>query len=74
MWLRQDYGAGLIQGGVYTELEVDEAQGWTNHLSWSHVEGGAGLRGYDIRIQGIEAYSARGKKRVTCSSDWSPVV
>ena len=43
MWLRQDYGAGLIQGGVYTELEVDEAQGWTDHLPWSHVEGGAGV-------------------------------
>ena len=57
MWLRQDYGAGLIQGGVYTELEVDEAQGWTDHLPWSHVEGGAGLRGYGVRIQGIEAYS-----------------
>ena len=27
VWLRQDYGAGLIQGGVYTELEVDEAEG-----------------------------------------------
>ena len=51
MWLRQDYGAGLIQGGVYTKLEVDEAQGWTDHLPWSHVEGGAGLRGYG------EAYS-----------------
>ena len=41
MRLRQDYGAGLIQGGVYTELEVDEAHEWTDHLSWSHVEGGA---------------------------------
>ena len=41
--LRQDYGAGLIQGGVYTELEVDGARGWTDHLSWSHVEGGAGV-------------------------------
>ena len=61
MWLRQDYGAGLIQGGVYTELEVDEAQGWTDHLPRSHVEGGAGLRGYGVRIQRIEAYSAAGK-------------
>ena len=43
-------GAGLIQGGVYTELEVDEAQGWTDHLPWSHVEGGAELRGYGVRI------------------------
>ena len=59
--LRQDYGAGLIQGGVYTELEVDEARGWTNHLPWSHAEGGAGLRGYGVRIKGIEAYSARRK-------------
>ena len=39
--LRQDYDAGLIQGGVYTELEVDEVWGWTDHLPWSHVEGGA---------------------------------
>ena len=73
VWLRQGYGAGLIQGGVYTELEVDEAQGQTDHLPWSHVEGGAGLRGYGVRIQRIEAYSA-GKKRVALSSDWSPVV
>ena len=56
--LRQDYGAGLIQGGVYTELEVDEAQGWTDHLPWSHVEGGAGLRGYGVSRQRVEAYSA----------------
>ena len=61
MRLQQDYGAGLIQGGVYTELQVDEAQEWTDHLPWSHVEGVAGLRGYCVRIQGIEAYSARGK-------------
>ena len=27
MWFRQDYGAGLIHGVVYTELEVDEARG-----------------------------------------------
>ena len=83
VWLRQDYGAGLIQGDVHTELEVDGAQGWTDHLPWSHVEGeagvwrtslGAGLRGYGERIQGIEAYSAKGEKRVICSSDWSPVV
>ena len=75
MWLRQDYGAGLIQDGVYAELEVDEAQGWTDHLPWSHVEGGAGLRGYGVRIQRIEAYSAMGwKKRVTRNLDWSPVV
>ena len=46
--LRQDYGVGLIQGGVYTELEVDEAQGWIDHLPWSHVEGEARLRGYDV--------------------------
>ena len=62
VWLRQDYGAGLIQGGVHTELDVDGARGWTDHLPWSHVEGGAGLRGYDVRIQGIEAYSAKGGK------------
>ena len=74
MRLRQDYGAGLIQGGVYIELEVDEAHGWTDHLPWSHVEGGAGvwktslgagLRGYGVRIQRIEAYSARGKSEYT---------
>ena len=59
--LRQDYGVGLIQGGVQTELEVDGARGWTDHLPWSHVEDGAGLRGYGVRIQGIEAYSAKGK-------------
>ena len=70
MRLRQDYGAGLIQGGVYTELEVDEARGWTDHLPWSHVEGGAGLRGYGVSRQRVEAYSV-GKKRVTCTSDWS---
>ena len=73
VWLRQDYGAGLIQGGVYTELEVDEAHGWTDHLPWSHVEGGAGLRGYDVRIQGIEAYSA-GKSEgrvVRTGAQWS---
>ena len=40
------------------ELEVDGARGWTDHLPWSHVEGGAGLRGYGVRIQRIEAYSA----------------
>lgn len=27
VWLRQDYDAGLTQGDVYTELEVDEAWG-----------------------------------------------
>lgn len=27
VWFRQDYGAGLIQGDVHTELEVDRAQG-----------------------------------------------
>ena len=48
--LRRDYCAGLIQGDVHTELEVDGARGWTDHLPWSHVEGGAGLRGYDVRI------------------------
>ena len=53
MWLRQDYGTGLIRGGVNTELEVDEAQGWTDHLPWSHVEGGARLRGYDVRIRSL---------------------
>ena len=58
VWLRQDYGAGLIQGGVYTELEVNEVQGWIDHLPWSHVEGGAGLRGYGVRRQRVEAYSA----------------
>ena len=72
MWLRQDYGAGLIQGGVYTELEVDEAQGWTDHLPWSHVEGGAGLRGYGVSRRSRSLFS--GKKRGTRSSDWSPVV
>ena len=61
VWLRQDYAVGLIQGGVHTELEVDGTRGWTDHLPWSHVEGGAGLRGYGVRIQGIKAYSARGK-------------
>ena len=61
VWLRQDYGAGLIQGDVYTELEVDEAQGWIDHLPWSHVEGGAGLRGYGVSRQRVEAYSARNK-------------
>ena len=55
--LRQDYGAGLIQGGVYTELEVDEAQGWIDHLSWSHVEGGAGLRGYGVSRRGRSLFS-----------------
>ena len=44
---------------VHTELEVDGARGWTDHLPWSHVEGGAGLRGYGVRILRIEAYSAR---------------
>ena len=58
MRLRQDYGAGLIQGGVYTELEVDEAQGWIDHLPSSHAEGGAGLRGYGVSRQRVEAYSA----------------
>ena len=64
--LRQDYGVGLIQDGVHTELEVDGVRGWTDHLPWSHVEGGAGLRGYGVRIQRIKAYSARdGKARDT---------
>ena len=58
MRLRQDYDAGLIQGDVYTELEAGGARGWTDHLPWSHVEGGAGLRGYDISAQRVEAYSA----------------
>ena len=49
----------MIQGGVYTEVEVDEAQEWTDHLPWSLVEGGAGLRGYGVRILRIKAYSAR---------------
>ena len=73
MWLRQDYGAGLIQGDVHTELEVDGARGWTDHLPWSHVEGGAGLRGYGVRIQRIEAYSA-GKSEghvVRTGAQWS---
>ena len=43
VWLQQDYGAGLIQGDVHTKLEVDGARGWTDHLPWSHVEGGAGV-------------------------------
>ena len=73
MWLRQDYDAGLIQGVVHTELEVDVTRGWTDHLPWSHVEGGARLRGYSVSAQRVEAYLA-GKKRVTRSSDWSPVV
>ena len=42
----------------WCKLEVDEARGWTDHLPWSHVEGGAELRGYGVRIQRIEAYSA----------------
>ena len=74
MRLRQDYGAGLIQGGVYTELEIYEARGWTDHLPWSHVEGGAGLRGYGVRIQRIEAYSARGKSEghiIRTEAQWS---
>ena len=69
-----NYGAGLIQGDVYTELEFDGARGWTDHLPWSHVEGGAGLRSCDARIQGIKAYSASGKKQGTRSSGRSPVV
>ena len=55
------------------ELEVDGARGWTDRLPWSHVEGGAGLMGYDVRIQRIEAHSA-GKKREARSLDWSSVV
>uniref|UniRef100_N1QZQ3 RNA-dependent RNA polymerase n=1 Tax=Aegilops tauschii TaxID=37682 RepID=N1QZQ3_AEGTA len=39
--LRQDYGAELIQGDVHTKLGVNGAQGWTDHVSWIHVEGGA---------------------------------
>jgi hypothetical protein len=27
VWLRQDYGAGLIQGVVHTELDIDVAWG-----------------------------------------------
>ena len=74
VWLRQDYGAGLIQGDVHTKLEVDGARGWTDHLPWSHVEGGAGLRGYGVRIQRIEAYSADGKSEwhvVRTGAQWS---
>ena len=74
VWLRQDYGAGLIQGDVHMEFGTDGARGWTDHPPWSHVEGGAGLRGYGVRIQRIEAYSADGEKRVTRNSDWSLVV
>ena len=74
MWLRQDYDAGLIQGGVYTELEVDETRGWTDHLPWSHVEGGAELRGYGVRIQGIEGYSARMGKASDMQFGLEPVV
>ena len=65
VWFRQDYDAGLIQDDVHTKLEIDGAQGWTDHLPWSHVEGGAGLRGYGVRIQRIEAYSASGKASET---------
>ena len=61
MRLRQDYGAGLIQGGVYTELEVDEAQGWIDHLPWSHVEDEAGLRAYGISRRGRSLFSTREK-------------
>ena len=44
--VRHDNGAGLIQDGVrMRELEVDEARGWTDHLPWSHVEGGAEVGG-----------------------------
>ena len=64
----------MIQGDVHTELEVDEAHGWTDRLPWSHVEGGAGLRGYGVRIQRIEAYSADGKSEwhvVRTGAQWS---
>ena len=56
------------------ELEVDGTRGWTDHLPWSHVEGGAGLRGYDVRIQGIEAYSARMGKASDMQFGLEPVV
>ena len=72
--LRQDYGVGLIQGGVYTELEVDEAQGWTDHLPWSHVEGGAGLRGYSVSRRGRSLFSRWEKSEqhvIQTGAQWS---
>ena len=56
------------------ELEVDGTRRWTDHLPWSHVEGGAGLRGYGVSRQRIEAYSADGKSEwhvVQTGAQWS---
>ena len=81
MWLRRDYGAGLTQDGVHTELEVDGARGGTyNHhgvmLKVEVKSGGLHL----VLIEGLRRKSTeskpiqREKKRGTRSSDWSPVV
>ena len=72
VWLRQDYGAELIQDGVYTELEVDEARGGLiiYHGVMLKVELIEGLWRKSIESRSLFSW----EKRVTCSLDWSPVV
>ena len=56
------------------ELEVDGTRGWTDHLPWSHVEGGAGLRGYDVSRRGRSLLSRRKKSEghvVRTGAQWS---
>ena len=43
VWLRQDYGTGLIHDGVHESLESTGRGGWLVQPPWSHVEGGAGV-------------------------------
>ena len=81
MWLRQDYGAGLIQGGVHMELGVNGARDGTynHHGVMLKVELESG-RLHSVLIEGLQCKSIEsrslfsGKKRGTHSSDWSPVV
>ena len=74
-------GAGLIQGGVYTELEVNEARGgliiYHGVMLKVELESG-GL--HSVLIEGLRRKCTEsrslfsGKKRVTRSLDWRPMV
>ena len=53
--LRQDYGAGLIQGGVHMELQVDGARVGTynHHGVMLKVELESGGRLYSVLMEGL---------------------
>ena len=70
VWLRQDYSAGLIQGDVHTELEVDGARWWTDYLPWSHVEGGDGVRELQLAlIEGLRRKSSESRSLLSGKSE-----